>query len=600
MVVLGISMSHDGTISVLKDGNHVYSLAEERVNRRKSYIGFPFDALTYAINSKVFDVSEVGAVAIAGDQFLRRHHWINCFILTKEKIYFDFINDEAPKEFSLLDYNGKPKTDKAAREYVESKIRQILSSYGIDAPIYYVDHHLCHAAAAFYGSGFDMALAVTMDGEGDGLSASISLCENGEIKRIHSTPVSGSAGYLYSEVTRMCGFRANRHEGKITGLAAYGDVKKYEEKFDEITYVDDGRLHYKKFSHPTFFGRLQALMMKAFGNKFFKFFGISNPHSVRELLNSCGEMSREDLSAGIQNHLEKRIVQIVDYWAKSTGKSKIVFSGGVFANVKFNQKISESLTSSYIFIFPDMGDGGNAYGAAEVINRRVGKFYKEPEKMSHVYLGPKFSESIVEECLNEWSGSIDFFRSKCVERDAAQLLAEGRVIGWFQGAMEYGPRALGNRSILASATDADINRWLNQRMKRNEFMPFAPSCLYELADDVFEIPSDHHKYPAEFMTITFRMKPQWIDVAPAVAHIDGTARPQLVSQDANPKFHALLSEYYALTGIPFVVNTSFNVHEEPIVCRPEEGLKALLDGVIDVFVCGDYVVTRSMMEKKEY
>ena len=591
MLIIGISISHDGTLTVLKDGKRIFSLAEERVSRKKAYIGFPFKALKYAIENNIFNPEKVDAIAVATNQFLHRHHWIHMFSLTEDKLYYDFINDKMPSGFRLPKYKI-PKSDKDAQNLVLEKLSEIFSNYKIDAPIHFVEHHECHAASAYYASGFDECLAITMDGEGDGLSATVSKCKNGVIERISSTPVSGSAGYLYSEVTKMCGFRANRHEGKITGLAAFGNFQEVEYQFDKISRVIDGKLTYREEKKPNMQQLVIRRVSKLLGRKASKFLKINRSHRARELLNEFSHLSREDLSASIQNHLEERLRQIVEYWVHETGIGDIVFAGGVFANVKFNQKISELDVVKRIFVYPDMGDGGNAYGAAEIISRRVAPATFRTEALKHVYFGPSYTKQDVRELLSKYSGQLNMLEVEYPERIAASYLAEQKIVGWFQGAMEYGPRALGNRSILASATDASVNEWLNQRMRRSEFMPFAPSCLYECADEVFYIPHEDYKYPAQFMTITFKMKDEWILKAPAVAHIDGTARPQLVLKETNPRYHGLLQEYKRLTGIPLVVNTSFNVHEEPIVCHPREGLSALLDGVIDVFICENFIITK--------
>ena len=200
--------------------------------------------------------------------------------------------------------------------------------------------------------------------------------------------------------------------------------------------------------------------------------------------------------------------------------------------------------------------------------------------------------------LKNFTDDVEYCFSDRVEEETAKILADNKIVGWFQGRMEYGPRALGNRSIIASPTDVTINQWLNERMKRNEFMPFAPSCLYEYADELFEIPKESMKFPAQFMTITFKMKNKWSNLAPAVSHVDQTARPQLVSKEANPRYHKLLTAYNKITGLPLFINTSFNVHEEPIVCKPEEGLKSLQKGVIDYFVCGNYIIQKKKLYHK--
>jgi carbamoyltransferase len=269
----------------------------------------------------------------------------------------------------------------------------------------------------------------------------------------------------------------------------------------------------------------------------------------------------------------------------------LVLAGGVFANVKFNQKISELDCVDSLYVYPDMGDGGLAYGAAMLSDVNCTRFDPQISKLRDVYLGPEFTDKDVKACIAK-DPDILADLSDNIARESAVLIANKKILGWFQGRMEYGPRSLGNRSILATPVDANINRWLNERLKRTEFMPFAPSCLYESSDQLFDIQKESLKRAAEFMTITFRVNEAWLDKVPAVIHVDNTARPQLVKKAANPAFYELLIEFEKLTGLPLVVNTSFNSHEEPIICNPNEAINALKRGIIDVLVIGNYVVRR--------
>ena len=242
-------------------------------------------------------------------------------------------------------------------------------------------------------------------------------------------------------------------------------------------------------------------------------------------------------------------------------------------------------------MFPDMGDGGCAYGAAMCSELKRRNYSTKKSRCSNVYLGPGFTDNEIKEELNK-EVEIIFNKSRDIAKEAAGYIANGKIVGWFQGQMEYGPRALGHRSILACPKDATINKWLNDRMNRTEFMPFAPSCLYEYADDLFEITKPGLKRAAEFMTITFRMKSRWAELAPAVSHIDQTARPQLVRKEIEPLFHSLISEYMKVTGLPLLINTSFNVHEEPIVCKPSEAITALKLGKVDILCIGSFVARK--------
>jgi carbamoyltransferase len=583
MVTLGIVFSHDGTLSIVRNGKHQYSTGEERFNRIKSYVGFPFQALRAAIASGNLVPDEVEMVAIPLASYPHRAAQMYAFLTTEEKVYYDLQNEKAPKGFSLPDDGWKAiKNDDDCRKYIENKIRILLDAVGIKAPIEFYDHHLTHAASAYYASGLNRALAITMDGEGDGLSATVSVCEGASIERVSATDRLDSAGYIYAAVTRRCGFKMSRHEGKITGLAAYGNPGAGYAKLARYVTVVEGRL------------RLVGLrgngLVERGVRRVFRLFGMDRSFGAFQLVEKCGEFSNQDLSAAVQRLLEDRIAEIVQYWVDKTGIRDVVVAGGIFANVKFNQRIGELDCVDSLFVFPDMGDGGAAYGAAIYSEVRRKGYNLAQTRLEDVYLGPDFpDEQIMLEL--EKDPRIIFHRSDDVAAETAKQIAEGRIVGWFQGRMEYGPRALGHRSILASPVDATINKWLNDRMRRTEFMPFAPSCLYEYADQLFEIRKPSLKRPAEFMTITFRMKDEWAKRAPAVSHVDQTARPQLVRSDVEPLYHRLLSEYLRLTGLPLVINTSFNVHEEPIVCQPKEAIKALQTGMVDVLSIGNFVAT---------
>ncbi len=582
MTIIGISITHDGTLTVLRDGVNVFSIGEERLNRRKAYIGFPFEALRYVVEKRIVEPAEVAVVAVSSGTFKKEWAWSYAFELTEDKTYYDIQNNKAPADFRMKDEEWKNvRTDDECKAYVERKVRALMDAVGIHAPIEFYDHHTCHAAAAYHGSGHTEALTITLDGEGDLCSGTIGIAKDGDIDIIHKLPVYASIGYLYSEVTRRCGFKMSRHEGKITGLAAYGDPARSRAHFDAAVEVREGSLHFPMASGTAVSPRLSYRLMAKLGLR---------PYAVnlwQAILNEAGSLSKEDLSAGVQWVLEEKVAEFVQYWVARTGIKNVAVAGGVFANVKLNQRIAELANVRSLFVYPDMGDGGNAYGAAMLTYRAHGGAFT-PSRMTHAYLGPEFTNEEIEAELAKHP-EITFERSADAPRTAAELIASKKIIGWFQGRMEYGPRALGNRSVLAHPEDATINKWLNDRMKRTEFMPFAPSCLAEAADDLFIIEKETMKVPAEFMTITFRMKDEWAKRAPAVAHVDQTARPQLVRADVNPRYHALIARYRELTGLPLLINTSFNVHEEPIVCHPREAIASLMSGMVDVLVIGDVV-----------
>ncbi|MBU1652207.1 carbamoyltransferase, partial [bacterium] len=268
----------------------------------------------------------------------------------------------------------------------------------------------------------------------------------------------------------------------------------------------------------------------------------------------------------------------------------VVLAGGIFANVKINQCIAEIDGVQSLFVHPNMGDGGTATGAAMLVwadhLRAQGKTY-EPEAIDEVYYGPGYDDREIEKALGNYS--FQFRKSNDIEADTAEMVAHKKIVGRFNGRMEYGPRALGNRSILADPTDPAINDWLNERLSRTEFMPFAPSALYESANKLYRNYTAG-EYASYFMTITFDVEKEWAEKARAVAHVDNTARPQVVKKQANPSYHKILQEYEKRTGLPLFVNTSFNAHEEPIVCTPDDALRSLGNKCVDALSIGSFIV----------
>jgi carbamoyltransferase len=270
----------------------------------------------------------------------------------------------------------------------------------------------------------------------------------------------------------------------------------------------------------------------------------------------------------------------------------IALNGGVVANVKLNQRIAMLPEVDRVFVFPAMSDTGNPVGAIlldqlDQMNQAGTVFQGEP--LRDVYWGPEYSDEEISKALVRAGVQAERLNEESLIERAASSIHAGRIVGWFQGRMEFGPRALGNRSMLARPTEGKINDWLNQRLDRSEFMPFAPSVLAEHADEVY-IGVEKARHTAEFMTITFDVRPEWRTRIPAVVHVDGTARPQLVRSETNSRYHKLISAYYLMSGIPLVLNTSFNVHEEPIVCKPEEAIRAFVDHRVDCLGIGNFWV----------
>jgi carbamoyltransferase len=377
---------------------------------------------------------------------------------------------------------------------------------------------------------------------------------------------------MYSAITHDMGFIRHRHEGKITGLAALGTPSKEKLGLSNL-------IRYSKSKH--------------------RFISPSIARHARNL-NSVSEYfgpllktnSRADLAATVQNIFEDVILEFAmdafDVAKKQGFTSKnICLAGGCFANVRLNQKLMELPFVDNIYIFPAMGDGGLAAGAAVQHYYNTGNRDRNDSKLEHVYLGRDFSISEMEKALND--AKLKYTRPDEPEKEVAQLLAKGKVIGRFNGAMEYGPRALGNRSIIGAPFDKTINDWLNKKLHRTEFMPFAPSMTVEAAPDYLKGYRNDH-IAADFMTITYDILPGKAEKIPAVVHVDNTARPQVVRKEINLSYHKIIDEFGKITGVPVVLNTSFNIHEEPIVYTPEDAIRGFLDAKLDYLSIGPFIV----------
>jgi carbamoyltransferase len=423
------------------------------------------------------------------------------------------------------------------------------------------EHHAAHASGAFLGSGFERALVVTLDGYGSGIAGSIGLGEGGAVKRLAGLPYPHSLGTFYEMVTSSLGFRPDRHAGKIVGLAAYGDPRVLE---------------------PVLLSRVE---------RFPGGFRILDNLNVFFSRHLADRFPMVDVAAAWQHVLEVLAAEVVAHWVKQTGCDSLVLSGGVAANVKMNQRLHAVPGVRRTFIDPDMGDGGTATGLARQLSWPGGV----GEPLRDVYLGPQFSEEEVRVALEHAGVPMD--RPGNLAAEVARRIHAGQVVGRFDGRMEYGPRALGNRSVLYHAREPGVNQWLNKRLGRTEFMPFAPVTRAAAASRCYEgLAGAEHA--AEFMTITFDCTPWMRERCPAAVHVDGTARPQLVRPDVNPAYDAILLEYEKLSGVPTLVNTSFNMHEEPIVCTPADAIRAFRLGRLDALAIGPYLVENPESEPR--
>ncbi len=487
MIVLGINPGYDSTAALLVDGEIAAVVEEERLSRRKMHLGFPRRAIREVLRLGGVDPGRIDCVTFSFVDYLDAHPLITRLLL--EDGGFPFDPDNALAAPALARLAGavrledlvRPSLRKAAarnRPDNERAYLRALRQLGITVDrLEPVDHHLSHAASAYYLSGFDDCLVVTADGCGDGNSMTVSLARGGQLHRIHSSPPNVSAGMLYSSTTAFLGFRAHRHEGKITGLAAFGDPSRCYDHFARCLRVNEAGTGFTSDLLGSRSRQAAALLRGLGARRLFRHapMNVYCQHHRAHL----SRFGREDVAAAVQRRLEDLFVEYLRPIVRAHRVDRLALAGGVFANVRLNQRLSELEGIREIVIHPNMGDGGNALGSAIVAHRaRTGAAHQPARwKLAHVYFGPEFSNAEIEAELRR--RRLCYRGVENIEAEVAERIANHQVVGRFNGRMEYGPRALGNRSILANPTDARINAVLNQRLRRTEFMPFAPSVLEE-------------------------------------------------------------------------------------------------------------------------
>jgi carbamoyltransferase len=611
MKVLGISpLDKDATVSLFDEGKLLFAAGEERFTRVKLQDGFPWRSLQAALDATGTDPAEIDRVVYpfltwdeetrlfernlaAEGEFLNRVPSARTSALIKEALArvpdrdVEIPGLKHPSErldkgfvkslaYRVLGHEGVVSRNVARRSSEQwgkeasafhrkwqQELDGALAELGLSDRLHRIEHHLAHAANAYYGSGFDRALIVTLDGYGSGLAGSVSKGCHDRITRLHGVEYPHSLGTFYESVTSGLGFQPSRHEGKIVGLAAYGDPAILRDLLLARFHVSDGDFRIVE-SNNLFFARLLAT-----------------------------QFPKIDVAAAYQHVLEQVATAYVSSYVRKTGLKKLVLSGGVVANVKLNQRLREIPGVDSIFIYPNMGDGGCGTGAAMLQFPGNGDVLGP---LPNVFWGPSFECREILSALQD--AKLPFEHHEPIEPTIAALIAGGKVVARFNGRMEYGPRALGNRSILFHAKEPAVNQWLNQRLGRTEFMPFAPATLYDRRHECYHN-VEGAEYAAQFMTITFDCTDKMKRQCPAAVHVDGTARPQLVSAESNPSFHKILTEYDKLTGIPSLINTSFNMHEEPIVCTPSDAIRAFLQGNLDYLAIGNFLVAHPAMRSAE-
>lgn len=562
MIYLGISQDLYDAGVCLCDGTHIlYAANEERFTRQKNQGGFPRQSLQAAFEHTGVTANDIGQICVAGIMtpplparaFPRLQEWLlpdpRPARVSTSNLLFDWLAFHTGLAHTAPDSIWRKLTE----PLLPAALRRNLPKPLRRAPVRFVEHHRAHAASAWGLCGFDAALCLTADAMGDGLSMTVSRCDPSGVERLWSASSHDSLGLFYRMMTGALGFVPDRHEGKVTGLAAGGDATRVRQAAPFSW--QDGRLIYTGA-----YGRRALAWAQA------------------ELI---ANYSRADIAAWLQSILESNVLHVARTWLRQTGLRKLVLAGGVFANVKLNQRLHELPEVDELFVCPNMGDGGLSVGAVCACDGVA----RAP--IADVFLGDEFDAEQIGAALQA-SG---LAAETCTDIDArvAALLAAGHIVARFSGRMEWGPRALGNRSVLAPTADIRVVEWLNRLLQRSEFMPFAPAVLDEEAERWFT-GLQPARQAAQFMTVCFDATAALRREHAAVVHVDGTVRPQLVVQQANRSLHALLSEYRRLSGAGILLNTSFNIHEEPIVRTPREAIDAFLRARLDYLAIGPFLV----------
>ncbi|RME77097.1 MAG: carbamoyltransferase [Planctomycetota bacterium] len=566
-VVLGVggAFHHDPSAALLIDGKLIAAVDEERFIRKKHAIREkPVHSIRFCLEKAGIRPEQVEHVAFPwSPESFARHRW---------KYIRRIAFTQHARAFKALVRPG--------REFEKRKkiLYQTLDAVGISpqkVKIHWVDHHLSHGASAFLLSGFPKAAVLSIDGGGELTSCFFGEGEGNQIKTVHEIILPDSLGLFYSTFTEFCGFRSNNGEFKLMGMSAYGDAS----KFDISPFIQWDR---KGF-------RCNEKYIWVFGRRRYKDKVFS-----KELVELLGPPRQGDglsepyihIAAAVQKVLEDITIGLVEEYlgdALDRLDNRLCFAGGCALNVVLNKKLIQHPKIKELWVQPGANDSGAPLGAAVWIASQLGDTI---QPMQHAYYGPSFTNDEIQKSLDQFK--IPYQKLENPAQTGAKLLSEGKILAWFQGAMEFGPRALGNRSILAHPAIPGISDEINGRIKfREKWRPFCPSILDSHSSEI--LGSDH---PSPFMTFSFDVNEEWKKKIPEVVHVNGTARPQIVSKELNPLYYQLLKEFYSLTDLPCVINTSLNRRGEPIICTPEDSIAMFYGSGLEYMIMGDFLIKK--------
>lgn len=560
MYILGInSVYHESSVALIKDGKLVYAIEEERFNRikhaKKASINnsneLPLKSLQYCLEQENIKLSDI------------------------EYIGFSFLPDVRLATKTPLDYVENDNWGSVSGELIffrnTQDVAAQLKQMGFKGAFIWLNHHDCHAASSFFVSSFSDATIISIDGIGESESTVISRGSGNNISRIKTINYPNSLGFLWEKITKFLGF-SEYDAWKVMGLSAYGDSKIFDEHFRKL---------YQIFDNGEFSINNDILQFRLDNfTKLEKLFQIKKREKDANLL-----LEHKNIAATLQAATNEIILNLSNGAYRATKCDRLCLAGGLALNCISNSLVLEKGPFKELFIQPAANDAGTAIGAALIIwNSILGNSRIAP--LTNHYLGPKYSQSVVEKVLKD--NKLEYYKSKDICHDVAMLISQNNIIGWFQGALEFGPRALGNRSLLADPRNISVRELLNEKVKHRElFRPFAPSLLEEYFTTYYDVQKKTEA--SNYMLINYRIKPEYSKKIPAVVHVDGTSRVQTVSKNVNPKYHSLISAFNKITGVPVLLNTSFN-DNEPIVCTPQDAINTFKKTRIDYLAIDDFLV----------
>jgi carbamoyltransferase len=568
MNILGIScFYHDSAAALIKDGRLVAAAQEERFTRKKHDQDFPTNAIRFCLQEGALQAKDLDYIGFYDKPFIKFERLLTTYIATFPK--------SLPSFLKSMPIWIKEKL------WIPQKIREEL---GENAKLLFIEHHLSHAASTFFVSPFTESAILTADGVGEWETTTFGMGRGKTLTLTHNIQFPHSIGLLYSAFTYYLGFRVNSAEYKVMGLAPYGKPVYAESILRKLLSLkEDGsfRLNMK------YFGYDYGLTMT--NRAFHRLFG-SPPRTPESALTQF----HKDVAASIQYVTDEIMVRMTKNLHKNTGCENVCLAGGVALNCVSNSKILSASGFKNIFIQPAAGDAGGSVGAAFYIHNMLLQ-NERTFTWSHNFLGPEYSDESIGEVLQQLHIPYEQFKMTVILKKTAQLIADQQVVGWFQGRMEFGPRSLGARSILADARNPENYSRVNLKIKfRESFRPFAPTVIYERMKDYFVFDR-----PSPYMLFVAQVRADRRTI-PAVTHLDGSARLQTVTRDDHPLFYDLITEFDKLTGCPVLINTSFNVRGEPIVCSPTDAIKCFLRTDMDYLVLGSFLLDKRKIKGAGY